>query len=225
KIRPDAVQRVGHAALHSVRVQVVHQKQTRDQTVVGEGLRQFRSGGNRQPQHAFEAGAVEVGDLADELFGTLTRPRPSARAGVEQGLDPIARRAPTRLFVNLVWTAIGHGSLAGGGLRWGMQSLERAALAQVHVHTTGQTRVEAAHRAHDVDALEVLPVVLLEDGLALYRILVWPRRAEAVARVGIPRGRRVRVIVGDLAVADHHVVAQYTTHRLGEAAADAFLGH
>ena len=106
-----------------------------------------------------------------------------------------------------------------------MQQLELLAAAEVHVHAARQARVEAAHRAHDVDALEVLAVVLLEDRLPLHGVLVGPGRAVGVARVGVPRGRRVGVVVGDLAVADHHVVREHAAHRLGEAAADALVGH
>ena len=93
------------------------------------------------------------------------------------------------------------------------------------MHAAGQAGVEAAHRAHDVDALEVLAVVLLEDRLALHRVLVRAGRAVGVARVGVPRRRRVRVVVGDLAVPDHHVVAEHAADGLGEAAADALVGH
>ena len=69
--------------------------------------------------------------------------------------------------------------------------------------------------------LKLLPVVLLEDRLALHRVLVRAGRAVDVARVGVPGRRRVRVVVGDLAVPDHHVVREHAAHRLGEAAADA----
>ncbi len=79
----------------------MHQQQARDELVVGEGLRQFGVGGDREPHHPFEAGAVEVGDLTDQLLGALVRHSATCRAGVEQGLDPIARRAPLRFLLNL----------------------------------------------------------------------------------------------------------------------------
>src|SRR5215470_13782089 len=41
--------------------------------------------------------------------------------------------------------------------------LDDAAVAEIHVHAAGQARIEAPHRAHDVDALELLGRVLLED--------------------------------------------------------------
>ena len=52
-----------------------------------------------------------------------------------------------------------------------------------------------------------------------------PGRAEAVARVRVPRRRRVRVVVGDLAALDHQVVREHAAYRFGEAAADALVGH
>src|SRR4029078_8881771 len=60
-----------------------------------------------------------------------------------------------------------------------------AAVPRVHVDATGQARIEAAHRPHEFDALEVLGAVLLEDGEPLDRVLVRPRLAEAVARAGV----------------------------------------
>ncbi len=53
-----------------------------------------------------------------------------------------------------------------------------------------------------------------------------PGGAVAVARIGIPRrwGGIGGVVIRNLAVPDHHMVAQHTTHRLGEAAPDAFVG-
>ena len=93
-------------------------------------------------------------------------------------------------------------------------------LAGVHVHAAGQARIERAHRAHDVDALEVLGAVLLEDRRVLHRILVRARRPVDVARARVPRRRRVGLVVGDLAVADHHVVGEHAAGGLVEAAAD-----
>jgi hydrogenase large subunit len=118
----------------------------------------------------------------------------------------------------------GTGLLPGRGLGGGVQQVQAPALAEVHVHPARQAGVETAHGAHHVDAFEVLAVVLLEDRLALHGVLIGPRRSVAVPRAGVPRRRRIRVIVGDLAVADHHVVAEHPAHRLGEPAADAFVG-
>src|ERR1700756_932401 len=116
-------------------------------------------------------------------------------------------------------------SIPGHGLGWRMQSFERLALTQVHVNTARQARIEAAHRTHDVDALEILPVVLFEDRLALYGILVRAGGAVAVTRVRVPRRRRGRGGGRDLSGADHHVVAQPAADSLSEAAADALVGH
>ena len=52
-----------------------------------------------------------------------------------------------------------------------------------------------------------------------------PGRAVGVGRAAVPRRRRVRVVVGDLAVADHQVVREHAAHRLVEAAADRLVGH
>src|ERR687885_2138836 len=73
-----------------------------------------------------------------------------------------------------------------------MDALHGLALAEVHVDAAGQTRVEAPHGAHDVDAAEALLVVLLEDLLPLHRVLVGAGRAVEVARARVPRGRRGR---------------------------------
>ncbi len=89
----------------------------------------------------------------------------------------------------------------------------------------GQARVEAAHRAHDVDALELVRPVLLEDRRVLHRVLVGAGRAVDVARAGVPGRGRIGVVVGDLAVADDDVVRQHAAHRLVEAAADGLVGH
>ena len=48
---------------------------------------------------------------------------------------------------------------------------------------------------------------LLEDRRVLHRVLVRAGRAVAVADAAVPRRRRVRVVVRDLAAADDHVVA------------------
>ena len=50
--------------------------------------------------------------------------------------------------------------------------LKHLAVAQVHVHTTGEARIEAAHRAHDVNALKIVWSVLLEEGETLHCIFI-----------------------------------------------------
>ena len=67
--------------------------------------------------------------------------------------------------------------------------------------------------------------VLLEDRRVLHRVLVRARRPVDVADAAVPRRGRVRVVVRDLPVPDHHVVRQHAADRLGEAAAVRVLGH
>ena len=70
-LHPHSVERRVSDALDSVRPYLgshggdVHQQQAGHQVVVGEGVRQFRIGGHRQPHHPFQAGSVEVCDLTD----------------------------------------------------------------------------------------------------------------------------------------------------------------
>src|SRR3954447_10100536 len=106
-----------------------------------------------------------------------------------------------------------------------MQFLDRLTVTEIHVYPAWQAWVETADRPHDVDALEVLPIVLLEDRLPLNGILVRSGSAVAVPRIGIPRSGRIRMVVRDLSVPNHHVMAEHTAHRLGEAAADGLVGH
>ena len=101
--------------------------------------------------------------------------------------------------------------------------LQDLAVAEIHVDAARQTRIEAAHRAHDVDALEVVRTVLLEDRRVLHRVFVGSRRAVDIARIRVPRRRRIRMIVRDLAVADDHVMRQDAAHRFVETAADRFV--
>ena len=97
--------------------------------------------------------------------------------------------------------------------------------AVVEVDAARQAGIEAADGPHDVDPLEVGPIVLLEDRLALDRVLVRTGGPELVARVGVPRGRRVGVVVRDLAAADDHVVGQDAADGLGEPDADRLVRH
>ncbi len=90
--------------------------------------------------------------------------------------------------------------------------------------TAGMDRT-TAHRPHDVDALEVLRAVLLEDRRVLHRVLIGSRGSEGVTRTRVPRRRRVRLVVGDLAVADHHVMREHAAGGLVEADADRLLGN
>ena len=84
--------------------------------------------------------------------------------------------------------------------------LQDLAVAEIHVDAAGQTGIEAAHRAHDIDALEFVRTVLLKDRRVLHRVFVRSRRAVNIARIRVPRRRRIRMVVGDLAVANDHVM-------------------
>ena len=72
-------------------------------------------------------------------------------------------------------------------------------------------------------ALEVLRSVLLEDRRVLHGVLVGPGSPVDVARARVPRGRRVGLVVRDLALADHHVMREHAARGLVEAAADRAL--
>ena len=67
--------------------------------------------------------------------------------------------------------------------------------------------------------------VLLEDRRVLHGVFVGPGRAVDVARIGVPRGRRIGMIVGDLAVANDDVMRKHAAHRFVETATDGFVGH
>src|SRR3954471_8741862 len=88
----------------------------------------------------------------------------------------------------------------------GMMGLEHLAIAEIHVDAAGQAGIEAAHCAHDVDALELVWPILFEDWRVLHRILIRTRSAIDVARIGIPGRRRIGMIVGDLVILDDDVM-------------------
>ena len=87
----------------------------------------------------------------------------------------------------------------------------------------GQTRIETSYRAHDIDAFKIIRPVLLEDRRVLHRVLVGPRRAVYISRIRIPRRRRIRMIIGDLAFANYHVMRKHAAHRFMEAAPDRLV--
>src|SRR5271165_1664612 len=113
-----------------------------------------------------------------------------------------------------------HG--ASSGLKTehgGMVRLQHLAVPQIHVHAARQTRIKAPYRAHDIDSLELVRPVFFKDRSVLHRILVRARSAINVARIGIPGGRRIGMVVGDLTIFDHHMVREHAANRLVEAAA------
>ena len=85
--------------------------------------------------------------------------------------------------------AQGACSLTGYGLGRRVQQLKLLAAAEIHVHPARQARVKAAHRAHHVDALEMIQIVLLEDRLTLDGVLVrdqaFPSESRGLAFHGV----------------------------------------
>src|ERR1700674_246097 len=93
------------------------------------------------------------------------------------------------------------------------------------MYATWQAGVEASHRPHDVNALELVWPIFLEDWRVLHRILVRPWCSINVARIRVPRRRWVWMIVRDLAVPNDDVMRQNAANRFVEAAADGILWH
>src|SRR3984957_20334026 len=91
------------------------------------------------------------------------------------------------------------------------------------MYAAGQAWIEAAHRAHDVDTLEVLRAVVFEDRRVLYRIFVGTRSSIDITRVCVPRRWRIRMVVGNLTFADDDVMGKDSANCLVEAAADCFF--
>src|SRR6202034_2337971 len=90
-------------------------------------------------------------------------------------------------------------------------------------HPTRQAWIKAPYRPHDVDALEIFRAIFLEDRRILHRVLVRTWCAIAVARICIPRGWRIRMVVGDLVILDYHVMRQHTAHCFVEAAVNGLF--
>src|SRR5271154_3646749 len=135
---------------------------------------------------------------------SLLRSRPDLLASA-------AQRAAPRILLSLVAE---HRRMVG---------LQHLAIAEIHVHPARQTRIEAAHGAHDVDTLEFVRPILFEDRSVLHRILVWPRRPVNIPRIGIPGRWRIRMIVCDFAVANYDVVREYSAHRFVESAGNGVV--
>src|SRR5215510_16096202 len=104
-----------------------------------------------------------------------------------------------------------------------MARFQRLAVAKIHMHSAWHARVKAPHYAHDVNSIEIIGPILFEDGGTLHRILIGTGRAVNVARAGVPRRRRIRVIIGDFSIADNHVMREHSPYGLVKAAADRFF--
>ena len=105
------------------------------------------------------AAAVQVGDQAQQLLGPVAgRPRVGGGPRARRAAARCGRRPPGgRGAASVVAVAPpSAGQLGVRHLRGRVQLLQHLALAEVHVDAAGQAGVEAAHGAHDVDALEVL---------------------------------------------------------------------
>src|ERR1700735_1192590 len=89
---------------------------------------------------------------------------------------------------------------------WRMVRLKNFAIAEIHVHSTRQARIETANGAHDVDALKFVGTVFLEDRRVLYRVLIRSGRSVGVPGVRIPGRRRIRMIVRYLVILNHYVM-------------------
>src|SRR5580698_6093335 len=104
-----------------------------------------------------------------------------------------------------------------------MMRLQHFSVPQIHMYAARQTRIEASYRAHNIDSLEPVRTVLFKDRGILHRILVRPRSAINVARIGIPGSWRIGMVVGDLAILDYHVMREHAAHGFVEAAANGIL--
>src|SRR5271154_3596481 len=106
-----------------------------------------------------------------------------------------------------------------------MVRLQHLAITQIHVHAARQAGVEAAHRTHDIYALEFFRTILFEDRRVLHRIFVGTGGAIDVTRIGIPRSWRIGMVIGDFALTNYDVMGEYAPHRFVETAADGFFRH
>src|SRR5580700_11667172 len=123
-------------------------------------------------------------------------------------------------------SSITHG--AGSGLKTKhrrVMRLQHLAVSQIHVDTARQARIEASDRPHDVDSFELIRAIFFKDRSVLHRVLVRTRSAISVARIGIPGGRRIRMIVGDLAFFDHDMMREHAADSFMESTANSLLGH
>src|ERR1700733_823487 len=106
-----------------------------------------------------------------------------------------------------------------------MHLFQRLSFSKIHMDAAWQARIEAPYRTHDVYTLEFIRPVLFKNRRILNRVFVRTGRAVEIARIGVPRGGRVRMIIGYLASPNHHVVREHTPDRLVKTATDRFLRH
>ena len=106
-----------------------------------------------------------------------------------------------------------------------MSRFQNLSVSQIHVHAARQARIEASHRAHDVDPLESFRPVFFENWRILYGVLVGSRRSVNIARTGVPGCRRIRMIIRDLPIADHNMMRKHAANRFMEPARDRIVRH
>src|SRR5579863_9289848 len=99
-----------------------------------------------------------------------------------------------------------------------MVQLQSFSVPQIHVHAAGKAWIEASDGTHDINALKFVRSVLLKNGSVLHRIFIRAGRAIHVARIGIPRRWRIRMVIRDLSIADHHVMREHAANSLMESA-------
>src|SRR5579863_5713016 len=116
--------------------------------------------------------AVERDDRPNELLRPLASSRVSRAETGEQLLEPPRHRID------------GGAHVVTRLSEWRQRRVNRLdalAFPQIHVHAAWEAGIEAAHRAHDVDALEVLWSVLFVNRRVLHGVLVGTRRPVDVA--------------------------------------------
>ena len=108
---------------------------------------------------------------------------------------------------------------------WRVVRFQCFAISQVHVNTAGQAGVKTPHRAHDINAFELVWSVLLEDRSILYRVFVWTRRAVDVTRIGVPGRGRIWMLISNFSVANHNMMREHAANGFVEPAANRFFRH
>src|SRR4029077_5910732 len=97
------------------------------------------------------------------------------------------------------------------------------AAAEIHVNTAWQAWIEAAHSAHDVDALKFVRTIVFKDRRVLHGVLVRSWCSINIARISVPRSGRIRMIICDLAAANDQVMRKNTADSFVKSATDGFV--
>src|ERR1700728_2497421 len=93
------------------------------------------------------------------------------------------------------------------------------------MYAARQAWIETSNGAHDVDAFELVGPILFEDRCILHRVFVRPRRSIDIPGICVPRSGRIRVVVGDLVIFDHHMVREHATDGFVKPASDSAFGN